>query len=42
MADAVADECQDIVSKFLWLYFLETDPERKVCTFRLMRQLDGN
>lgn len=29
-ADAIGDECQDIVSKYLWQYFLETDPERKV------------
>jgi hypothetical protein len=30
-ADAIGDECQDIVSKYLWQYFLEADPERKVC-----------
>lgn len=30
-ADAIVDECQDIVSKYLWQYFLEKDPERKVC-----------
>ncbi|CAB4001534.1 hematopoietic prostaglandin D synthase-like, partial [Paramuricea clavata] len=28
-ADAIGDECQDIVSKYLWQYFLEADPERK-------------
>ena len=29
-ADAVVDQCQDLIDQFVWLYFAEQDPERKV------------
>ena len=29
-ADAVVDQCQDLIDRFIWLYFAEQDPERKV------------
>ncbi len=29
-ADAVVDQCQDLIDQFVWLYFTEQDPERKV------------
>lgn len=28
-ADAIVDQCQDIVDKFIWIYFHEQDPEKK-------------
>ena len=29
-ADAIVDQCQDLIDQFIWLYFTEQDPERKV------------
>ena len=28
-ADAIVDQCQDLIDQFIWLYFTEQDPERK-------------
>ena len=30
LADAVVDQCQDLIDQFIWLYLTEKDPERKV------------
>ena len=29
-ADAIVDQCQDLIDQFIWLYFAEADPDRKV------------
>ena len=32
-ADAIVDQCQDFIHQFIWLYFTEKDPERKVINY---------
>ena len=34
-ADAIVDQCQDLIDQFIWLYFTEQDPERKVMIFHI-------
>ncbi|XP_028401333.1 hematopoietic prostaglandin D synthase-like [Dendronephthya gigantea] len=29
LADAIVDQCQDLINQFIWVYLAEKDPERK-------------